>query len=444
MNDPHAGKTAKPVLTAAATILALILAAAVFLFWQVADFAASSKALTAEDGVLWDLKFGVLRIYCVGAMDDYDSEGAPWHAQAESITHVLISDGVTGIGANAFNLCTRLTSVRIPNTVTSIGDCAFSKCVSLTSIRIPDSVTIIGDDAFGMCSSLREITVSSDNPSYCSDDGIVFSKDRSVLICFPAGKDDLAYSIPEGVTDIGSHAFLFCTNLQTVSIPESMKSIGEGAFIGCNNLTSASFPEGIANIRPYTFQFCHNLVSVSIPGSVTSIGDNVFSLCPRLKEIHVAESNPFFACENGILFSRDRSRLIRYPAGRTAREYAIPEGVTVIGRDAFDGCQNLTGILIPDSVTRIEQDAFGGCSNLESISIPDGVESIEDGAFAFCVNLKTISLPGKLKQIKSGAFVYCLQLSDVFFRGTEEQWKAIDIGDGNTLLTIASIHCDAA
>jgi len=141
----------------------------------------------------------------------------------------------------AFDGCDNLTNISIPNSVTSIGNGAFMNCYSLTSITIPDSVTSIGAMAFLLCTSLTAINVASDNTNYSSDQGILYNKNRTLLLTYPSGKTGSAFTIPNGVTNIGLLAFFGCTRLTSVTIPISVTSIGEVAFAACPNLASVTF-----------------------------------------------------------------------------------------------------------------------------------------------------------------------------------------------------------
>ena len=179
-----------------------------------------------------------LTISGVGEMPDYEYGGAPWWNYQKSITTVVIGNGVTTIGRYAFFSCTALASVVLPNSVTTIGSVAFYGCTALESVVLPNSVTTIENSAFSNCTALESITVESGNPNYSSTDGVLFNKDKTVIVCYPAGKKESSYLIPNGVTTIGDHAFSTCRALESITIPNSVTKIRPNVFIGCTALTS--------------------------------------------------------------------------------------------------------------------------------------------------------------------------------------------------------------
>ena len=145
-----------------------------------------------------------------------------------SVTSITLLISVTMISAGAFECCNRLTSITIPNSVTLIGEGAFFRCMSLTSITIPNSVTNIVEWAFTCCSSLTRINVDSDNKNYCSVDGVLFSKDKRVLMSFP-NSNCTNYTIPASVTAICEGAFFKCSSLVSITIPKGVTEIGKNA-----------------------------------------------------------------------------------------------------------------------------------------------------------------------------------------------------------------------
>ena len=275
-----------------------------------------------------------------------------------SLTNVTIPYSVTYIGGHAFWGCSSLTNVTIPYGVTYIDERAFWGCSSLRNVTIPDSVTNIEEGAFHGCSSLTNIT------------------------------------IPDSVTSLGDSAFRGCSSLTSVTIPDSVTSIEDSLFNGCSSLSSVTIADGITSIGDLAFNGCSSLTSVTLPGSVTSLGLLVFGSCDNFESINVSKNSKSFCSVDGVLFSKDKTRLKLYPQAKLNTLYSIPENVVSISSYAFVGCNNIVGIVIPVSVKSIDWHSFANCSNLK----------------------------------------------DVYYSGSQSQWKAIDIDDDNDNLLNAKIH----
>lgn len=167
--------------------------------------------------------------------------------------------------------------------VTVIGTWVFEDCTTLTSVTFPDSVTEIREGAFYNCTSLEEIVVGKSNENYLSADGVLFNKDKTELLLYPAAKKNTSYEIPEGVTVIDVTAFSDCTSLVNVTLPDSLKVMGMSAFLNCTSLESVTIPDGITAIGMSVFRGCTSLTNVTIPESVTQIDSSAFKDCPSLK-----------------------------------------------------------------------------------------------------------------------------------------------------------------
>ena len=174
------------------------------------------------------------------------------------------------------------------------------------------------------------------------------------------------------------------------------------------NITHIVIPNGITTID--TFAFNSTIQRIDLPNSVRVIPDTAFEGCPSLTDINVAEDNLLYRSIDGVLFSKDMTKLIQYPRGRKITKYKIPLGVTTIGDSAFEGCHSLQNIDLPNSLTVIKEYAFNQCSSLLSIDLPNNIRDIEHYAFEDCSSLKSISIPNGIKTIGSWAFSHCSSL----------------------------------
>ncbi|MBQ9879064.1 MAG: leucine-rich repeat protein [Clostridia bacterium] len=242
------------------------------------------------------------------------------------------------------------------------------------------------------------------------------------------GNNDIREAIIEaGVTKIGSAAFYECENLTRVTIPEGVTSIGEGAFSFCSALESVTVPDGVTSIDEDAFHGCGSLTEIILPDSLTSIGTNAFLYCSALTSIEIP---------NGVTSIGGGA----FGGCGAIASVTIPEGVTAVEGNTFSGCTSLTSVTVPDSVTYIGFEAFSRCTGLTSFVVPADTALITGFAFSGCEALESITFPEGLKTIERNAFQRCESLSDVYFKGTEEQWKAVTIEDNNDPLIAAAMH----
>ena len=371
---------------------------------------ASGTCGAQGDNLIWTLTTGgILTISGKGDMKDFPNGNTPWRKYKKDI--LILLEGVTSIGEKAFSDCTGFTSLGIPKGVTRIGEKAFSGCSRLYYVVIPGSVTSIGYGAFHNCS------------------GLIFM------------------IIPEGVESIEERAFYECSSLLAITIPQSVRNIGWGAFGQCPNLTSIEvaadnpcyssqdgvlfnkgrmellrypegkpgetyrIPDGVKHIEKHAFEDCSSLTSIVIPDGVTELEEGAFDSCPNLVSIEVAADNPCYSSQDGVLFNKDKTELLRYPKDKPDETYRIPDGVKHIGEYAFDDCSSLTSIIIPDGVEHIGEYAFDNCSGLTSIIIPDGVTVLGEGAFRACSGLTSVVIPQSVTNIEQGVFWFDEQLT---------------------------------
>jgi len=260
-----------------------------------------------------------------------NSIGGEAFAGCNGLTSVTIGNGVISIGYRTFYDCSSLTGIIIPDSVTDIGDEAFYGYTSLTSVAIPAGVTSIGSGAFSGCTSLTGITVAAGNANYASEDGVLFNHAKTTLICYPTSKTGDMYTIPSGVTSIGSGAFNGCAGLTGIIIPDSVTDIGREAFYGCTGLTSVTSGNGLISIGNCVtsigigaFYGCAGLTSVIIPASVTSIGGGAFAGCTSLTSVTFAGSNTVITEGSTATFPGGDSLLTA--GGASESPYKMTEG----------------------------------------------------------------------------------------------------------------------
>lgn len=262
--------------------------------------------------------------------------------------------------------------------VTELTQYTFSESQQLKTVTIPSSVEQINENSFENCSMLERINVSKDSKYLSTEDGVLFNKEKTILISFPQAKAG-SYTIPEKVEKIESMAFSYCKNITSITLSKNISVINEIAFIGCMNLTA----------------------------------------------INVSDSSDFFASEDGVLFNKDKTELISCPNGKRGN-YAIPSSVKTIGNSAFCQCQDITSITIPESVNYINDFAFFGCKGLSDITIPSSVYNIGYKTFGYCDNLINVSLSSTLKSTGVGSFAACKKISKIVIP------EGIEIIDGST------------
>lgn len=328
-----------------------------------------------------------------------------------------IPNSVTSFGENAFAYCSNLESAEIPNSVTSIEDWAFFGCRKLKSAKISSNVIFMGEDVFSRCSSLAAIDVESENKNYSALDGVLFDKDRTRLMCYPGGKAEKSYRIPDSVSSIDSRAFYHAANLESVTVPNSVTSIGWCAFENCGSLKTIAVEEGNKNYSSLNGALCNKTrttlicypagkaeLSYSVPNEITYIDDYAFAGCEALQYV------------------------------------TIPDSVTFIGGLAFLYCSSLEKVELPDSITSIPQEMFNGCVNLKIVRIPDSITSIKNYAFTSCNALQSIGIPASVTSIGKGAFS-CNNLRDVYYSGSKAQWEQIEgLGESKLISDNITIH----
>lgn len=284
--------------------------------------------------------------------------------------------GLEGIGSNAFLNCWSLESIKLPDTLKFLGSFAFQRCSSLASLTLPSSLEEIENNENPFLRCPAQISVAENHPFLFVEDGVLFDREKNVLISYPYDSPVREYSVPEGIT-IGPSAFFSVKNLSLLQLPADMAQTETNLFVH----TSAEF--------------------------------------------EVSPENPAMYARDGVLFDKAENRLIAYPFGSARTSYIIPEGTLAIGKEAFSGCSQLTELLFPNTVSMIGSDAFVNCRGLTEITLPDQIKTIGSGAFMYCTGLQKAVLPNGLEELGRGAFFNCESLETVIL---PESLKTLNAG----------------
>jgi len=378
-------------------------------------------------------------------------------SSASSITlpNQLGGKNLTMICTQAFTSynCPNLTSITLPKDFIGFQYLYVRYCM-LTGTQAPFMYSL-PYNPFATCDKLLNIYVNAQNPFYASVDGVLFNKDKTELLLYPWARTATSYAIPDGVTTIGRESFS-CSSLSSLTVPDTLAHIGMGAFASCTNLKQFSLPNtitsignrvffkcdlssidlsNIVDIGEYAlfgnkalpaidlsnvsiigdaaFSDCSSLATVDIPASAASIGTAVFSSCNSLTAINVAEDNPLYASIDGVLFDKEQTTLMQYPAAKSGSKYVIPPTVVNIGTSAFSGSVNLMSVTIPEGVTRLNSVTFSRCEKLTHIAMPASLINLGTNTFLQCTNLRTFTLPDGVDSNNSQHFSACANLESI-------------------------------
>lgn len=402
-------------------------------------FAVETTNGTCGENATWTLdENGVLTIQGSGSI-----ESGGWNK--DSITKVVIGNGITEIGRRTFYNCSNITDLEIGNNVTNIGEYAFFGCINLKNIIIPDSVTNIGAYAFNLGSNvelesvklsknIREIgstafycktlgmTVYNGtidewasinfygpqaNPIYYShnlynENGEITSVKLNSTItisnAFYNWSNLESIELAEGTTEISSSAFKNCKGLESITIPDSVNLIGESAFSSCTSLKSIILPNDLTIIPSHLFYNCTSLETITIPENITEISRYSFYGCSSLKEIVFNDNN--------------LSKIGEYAfAGSGIENITIPD-CTTVESGIFSNCKSLKNVTLPENLNKISRYMFSG-SGLDYFVVPNTVTEIADYAFSDCTSLKFIAIAPSVQSIGEDSFDFCGEYIDL-------------------------------
>ena len=351
------------------------------------------------------------------------------------------------IGGLSFYGCENLNKIILGNNVTKIQASAFYNCKNLSYLMIRcKNIELEHYGNFQDCFNLKEIKVSKDNNSYKVIDGVLYTKDEKKIVIYPVGKESEEYIVPDTVEEIGLAAFSYAKNLKKVEVPTTVNSVKSRAFEGCLNLEEAYI--GGKELGVQSFNGCSNLKKVVLGNQITNLdsvcfancsklnefiveskefnikGYRNFDGCSNLKEIKIGENNNSYKVIDGVLYTKDETKIILYPVGKEGEEYTLPNTVTEIGFAAFHDANNLIRAKISSPVKTINSRAFEDCRNLQEVEVNS--EKINLQAFYNCGNLKKVKLGNMVSEISHAAFGNCNNLTQLEYDGTIENWNNIN------------------
>lgn len=266
----------------------------------------------------------------------------------------------------AFYDCGDVKSIVIPDTVIKVEDGAFNYCYELRDISFGKSLRDINFHESLYCPHLESISIHSLNQYYASDDGLVYDKKANKLLFCPQRKSGDVV-IKEGTTSVNNNAFYACGLIETISVPNSLSYFSEETFADTNSL----------------------------------------------KAFHVSADHATLSTKDGVLFTEDKTGLLKYPNGRSGTTYIIPDSVVSIGMNAFYGAYKLETMDVPSNVKSIGYQGFARCSSLREITFSDELTTMGDRMFWYCQNLENFTFPSNTDYVCPKMFEYCFSLSYV-------------------------------
>lgn len=337
---------------------------------------------------------------------------------------IEVDEGIVEISANAFKGRRALHKIKLPETLESIGIESFRGCGNLEAMEIPEKTVRICESAFRDCTSMKTLKIKNhcikigerafENCAELEDVELPEGLTEIYGGVFNSCKSLKSIKLPGKLTILGESAFSDCVAMESMDIPAAVTKIDDLAFNGCVSMAKIELHEGLKKIGKSAFKNCRSLTKINLPSTVIGISNAPFRGCESLKSIKVESKNKYFKSEpnkregnDHVLFNKNKSVIIAYPASSREVQYDIPDSVTVISDWAFSECKKLNRITIPDSIHEIGEGAFCNCVLLDEVEIPDSVTVIDDCAFRGCTNLEKVIIPSSVTELGWGIFDGC-------------------------------------
>ena len=371
--------------------------------------------------------------------------GVFWNCSA--LVNVQLSNQIEVLYSHLFANCVALREIKIPDGIKEIGGFLFQGATSLTKISLPRTLEKIDSNCFyDATSSLEDINLSSENQHFIVENGILLLKNKTQMyVITKQAVQGNTFTVPNGITYIGSGVLMPFWNIKKVMIPESVNEIDAGFFPWsieeieisqsnpnylsinqqilskdkkilyfcysqaqtitleegievlkgaavekCNNVNTINFPSTLKKLESHSLKGIYYVKNIKLGKNVEEINGETFQYNFGLQDIEIDSQNPNFMSENGAIYTKDKTKIIAF-VNNVVTRFEIPEGVKEIGDTAFSCRQQLKEIVLPQTLKIIEYAAFLSCRDLTRIEIPNSVEKMGDwGVFSECSNLKEI------------------------------------------------------
>jgi len=357
-----------------------------------------------------------------------------------SVVHDGITYQVTRIGRNAFYNCSELTFVAVPEGVTTLCWFAFAGCSSLQYLELPNSLTTIEQHALFGCKAITEFYVPRNlvniaynafvsfqnmryyscsplNPKYRAVDGLLYSKDMTKLVAYPAASPATTFDVPSHVTELYDYCLHNCDNLTQVNIHEGVTALGMNIFSDCDNIESIYIPDGVTRMGVTLVSGCKKLSYIHLPASADSILSSFFYNCPSLTQVTIPRNIRYIGT---FAFTQCKNlKTVDFEAGSR---------LNCIDLRAFERCDAIETFNMPDSVTVLGGQVFGECTGLKNIHLSNSLQILAGATFYGCTALTEIDIPGTITFMGNSAVSYCDNL------------KRLKIGDKNAVPGVTYIE----
>ncbi len=318
------------------------------------------------------------------------------------VKNITFAEGLETIKAYAFNDCNAVESIQLPESITTIEYCAFEDCDSITEFVFPQNIKVVPEGILYSCDKLQKVVLAA---------GTTQLGHYAFGYCPQLA--DINISTMNTLTSTGYSVFYQC-GFTTMTLPNSITEMSYNAFSGCQQLTTINVPTGIDYVPEEFCSRCPKLVSVTMHDSIRTIRDNAFYQCKALTDIQLndditsIEYNAFRECESLAITSLPKALTFIGDAAFMnmklfTGELAIPEGVTQIDHNAFNGTA-ISAVTLPKGINHWGQGLFAHCEQLTSVALPENFKRITNYMFQYCKSLESIQVPDSLKEVGYAAF----------------------------------------